>query len=85
MKLFIIPSWYPTKINPSSGSFFKERAVLLKDSGIDVIVVAPVLHSFRNLLKYNLINQSSFDESIPSIINEKINIFPKNEKLSFYS
>jgi len=85
MKLFIIPSWYPTKINPSSGSFFKERAVLLKDSGIDVIVIAPVLHSFRNLLKYNLINQSSFDKRIPSIINEKINIFPKNERLSFYS
>ncbi len=44
MKLFIIPSWYPTKINLSSGSFFKERAVLLKDSVIDVVVVAHVLH-----------------------------------------
>ena len=85
MKLFIIPSWYPTKINPSSGSFFKERAALLKDSGIDVVVVAPVLHSFRNILKYNLINRIDSDEGIPSFINEKMNIFPKNERLSFYS
>ena len=84
MKLFIIPSWYPTKINPYSGLFFKERALLLKSSGINVVVVAPILHSFRNILKYKQMNKINTAQNLPTIINEQMNIFPKNEKLSFY-
>ena len=86
MKLFIIPSWYPTKINPASGGFFKERAIFLKKSGIDVVVIAPILHSFRNILKYKQMNSANLNEEVlTAIINEQMNIFPKNEKLSFYS
>ena len=84
MKLFIIPSWYPTKIAPYSGLFFKERAALLNDSGIDVVVVAPVLHSFRNILQYKQMNTTNLNQKLPTMIDEHMNIFPKNEKLSFY-
>lgn len=31
-KLLVIPSWYPTKENPSIGSFFKEQAELMSEN-----------------------------------------------------
>ena len=53
MKLFIIPSWYPTKLNPKNGIFFKNWAELLNESGIDTIVIAPVLHSLKLFFDYH--------------------------------
>lgn len=38
MNLLIIPSWYSTKENLTNGSFFKEQAQALKESGINVII-----------------------------------------------
>ncbi|SFO47857.1 Glycosyltransferase involved in cell wall bisynthesis [Algoriphagus ornithinivorans] len=32
-KILVIPSWYPTKTNPLRGSFFKEQAEFLNQSG----------------------------------------------------
>ena len=84
MKLFIIPSWYPSKISPESGLFFKDRAMLLNEAGIDVLVLAPILHSFRKILKIHQMNTAKPEPEISSLINEQVNIFPKNEKLSFY-
>ena len=84
MKLFIIPSWYPSKISPESGLFFKDRATLLKDAGVDVLVLAPILHPFRKILKSHQMNTAGSKSGITSIINEQVNIFPKNEKLTFY-
>ena len=39
MKLFIIPSWYPTQIHPGSGSFFQDRAILINQTKIDKVFV----------------------------------------------
>ena len=84
MKLFIIPSWYPSKISPESGLFFKQRAMLLRQAGVDVLVLAPILHSFRKIPKIHQMNTTSSNSELKTIINEQVNIFPKNEKLTFY-
>ncbi|WHY77377.1 glycosyltransferase [Neobacillus sp. WH10] len=39
MNILIIPSWYPSKSNPLSGSFFREQAISLHKAGHKVIVV----------------------------------------------
>jgi len=38
LNILIIPSWYSTSDNPTNGSFFKEQAEALKESGNNVIV-----------------------------------------------
>ena len=85
MKLLIIPSWYPTKIHPESGTFFKSRAQIIKESGIHIIIASPILHSFTDILHYkNISKKICFsDDDIPTFIKEKINYFPKLERLQF--
>ncbi|MEH7344980.1 glycosyltransferase [Bacillus sp. JJ1532] len=39
MNILIIPSWYPSKGNRLSGSFFREQAIALKNAGHHVIVL----------------------------------------------
>ena len=39
MKLLIIPSWYPTDIHPESGTFFKDRAMILQRCGFSITIV----------------------------------------------
>ena len=86
MKLLIIPSWYPTKLHPASGSFFRDRAHILKNYGIDIIIAAPIIHSLKDIIPYNntLRIEYFIDNGIPVYLNEIINIFPKTEKLQFY-
>ena len=38
MNVLIIPSWYSTKENLTNGSFFREQAQALRESGVNVIV-----------------------------------------------
>ena len=85
MKLFIIPSWYPTEIHPESGSFFRDRASILQKNGIEIIIGTPVTHSLKDFLRYSPNNtiQTNFDYGLPIYLRESINIFPKMEKLFF--
>lgn len=39
MKVFVLPSWYPTATHPISGAFVREQARALADSGDDLQVV----------------------------------------------
>lgn len=48
MHILIIPSWYPTKPNEISGSFFREQALALKKHGCKVGVITLQLRSLRN-------------------------------------
>ena len=86
MKLLIIPSWYPTKLHPVSGSFFRDRAHILKNNGIDIIIAAPIIHSLKDIIPYNNTSRIEYftDKGIPVYLNEIINIFPKTEKLKFF-
>ena len=40
-------------LHPESGSFFRDRAQILKTSGIDVVVAAPVMHSLKDVININ--------------------------------
>lgn len=48
MKIFIIPSWYPSRLHPESGSFFKQRAAMLENYGHEVTVVTAQIHSLSD-------------------------------------
>ena len=85
MKLFIIPSWYPTEIHPESGSFFRDRASILRKNGIEIIIGAPVTHSLKDFFRFSHNNtiQVDINGELPTYLLESINIFPKIEKLFF--
>ena len=85
MKLFIIPSWYPTEIHPENGSFFRDRASILQKYGIKVIIGAPITHSLKDFFRFSHNNtiQVDINGGVPTYLLESINIFPKIEKLFF--
>ena len=85
MKLFIIPSWYPTEIHPESGSFFRDRASILQKNGIEIIIGTPVTHSLKDFFRFSHNNtiQVDINGELPTYLLESINIFPKMEKLFF--
>lgn len=86
MNLFVIPSWYPTKIHPEDGTFFRERAHILSRDGINVTVVSPVQHSLWDLIHIRKMTETqSRDQNINLLQKEIINKFPKCEKHSFKS
>lgn len=49
MKIFIIPSWYPYPKNPINGTFFKDHAEKLQESGHDVTVIATEIISLKEI------------------------------------
>ena len=87
MKLFIIPSWYPTSLHPESGSFFRDRAILLNDAGIEVIIITHIIHSLKDIIYHNKIGgiQFKIDNKVPIYLNESINKFPLVQSLAYTS
>ncbi len=61
MKIFVIPSWYPSKTRPNNGSFFREQAQALLSQGNEVVLLngtfrskeAYFAHENFKLRKYN--------------------------------
>lgn len=39
MKIFVIPSWYPSNTKPNNGSFFREQAQTLLELANDVVLL----------------------------------------------
>ena len=60
-------------------------AHILHRSGIEVVVAAPVTHSLKDFIRFTPNNsiQSKIDEGLMTYLLERINIFPKMEKLFF--
>ena len=85
MKLLIVPSWYPTALHPESGSFFRDQAQILKNSGIDAVVAAPVMHSLKDVFRLKNNNQIQFYSKavVPTYLFEFSNYYPKLEKLQY--
>ena len=47
MKILVIPSWYATTTNPTKGSFFREQALMMRNNGVNQVVLAYVqMHKF---------------------------------------
>lgn len=61
MHIVVLPSWYPSDQHDAAGSFFREQAIALSESDIDVAVLAVCLHGLRN---WRAIFSQGVDESI---------------------
>jgi len=84
-KLFVIPSWYPSQVDPAAGTFFRDRARILQRAGMKVVVVTSLIHSLKTVNKAPLI--SSFqgqEQGLMTYRQESINWFPKLPLLSFW-
>jgi glycosyltransferase involved in cell wall biosynthesis len=40
-RILLVPTWYPTKLNPIAGSFFREQALIMMDAGYEFKVIQP--------------------------------------------
>ncbi len=85
MKLYIVPSWYPTFLHPESGTFFKDRAKILVRNGFDVITIANIVESTKDITRIFKIKNDYPLETDSGIVYKKIRInpFPKIPRLSF--
>jgi glycosyltransferase involved in cell wall biosynthesis len=63
MKILFIPSWYPTKDSPLSGTFFREQANALHKNGHEVFVLFSQVISIRLIFKklFNREENEDFD------------------------
>ncbi|MFA4907106.1 MAG: glycosyltransferase [archaeon] len=82
MKLFIVPSWYPSRLNPKSGAFFRDHSRILQSAGDEVVVVVSLIHSFKNvcsLKKLLRLQNGVFKENgqLKTYRNESLNWFPR--------
>lgn len=87
MKLYVIPSWYPSKLNPASGTFFVDSADILARAGYDVVIIANVLHPFKKLPRYHQLPGKTYPPGMESGLLtyrlEAINLRPKLVKKRF--
>lgn len=84
MKLFIIPSWYPSRLHPESGSFFRDMALLLQKAGHHVTVITYLIHSTREAFRAQALPrdhpQPQREGSLRVYREETVNRFPKFQK-----
>ena len=88
MKLLIIPSWYPSNIHPESGTFFRERALILQRHGFNITIAAHIVHSARDVLKFKPDPNNGMPISDNEMIvykTEALNSYPKLPKQAFKS
>ena len=85
MKLYIVPSWYPTSLHPEDGTFFMDRAKILKNNGFDVITIANILASTKDIAHiFKTKNNDPIETDSGLVYQEiRINPFPKIPRLSF--
>ncbi|WP_346889634.1 glycosyltransferase [Clostridium sp. UBA1056] len=62
MKIFLLPSWYPSKEKPLDGIFFKEQAEALVKENIEVVVVNIVIKSINERDAKEEVNKLKFYE-----------------------
>lgn len=80
LHVLIIPSWYPAYPGDISGSFFREQALALQNSGVKAGVIFPQVRSLRNIkdwfnLPYGL--QKNVDLGLPTFRWHAINLTPR--------
>ena len=88
MKLLIIPSWYPSNIHPESGTFFRERALILQRHGLNITIAAHIVHSAHDVLKFKPDPNNGMPISDNEMIvykTEALNSYPKLPKQAFKS
>lgn len=82
--ILIIPSWYPKDADDISGSFFREQAIALSKSGLNVGLISPQIYTFRTFqrfLRRSFGLNISNDEGINTLRFNYINLTPRNDFL----
>ena len=86
-KLFIIPSWYPSRLNPVNGAFFVDWAKLLATAGYDVTVIAGLVHPFKSWPAIRQLppktDRAQIEQGLRTYRRESINPFPRLQPLTF--
>lgn len=83
MHVMFIPSWYHNKRNPVHGSFFKEQALAIQESGVKVTVAYNEIWPLTLLFKVKEKIGLSFkiEEGLRTYRYKNFNYLPKNPKM----
>jgi glycosyltransferase involved in cell wall biosynthesis len=86
MKLFIVPSWYPSALAPESGSFFPERARILQRAGHEVTIVTVVVHPLQTGWRWYRHRNAASPQTENELLTyrrEYLHLTPKAPRRSF--
>jgi len=87
MKIFIVPSWYPSRINPKSGVFFVDHCRILQRCGNEITVIVNIIHSFNKLFTFRNLNKIQngilYKYGLKTYRKETFNWFPKIQRFTF--
>ncbi|MDV4150657.1 glycosyltransferase [Clostridium sp. AL.422] len=83
MHVMFIPSWYNNKRNPVHGSFFKEQADAIQESGVKVTVAYNEIWPLTQLFKVNekIGISYSLEDKLRTYRYKNFNYLPKNPKM----
>ncbi len=83
MHIMFIPSWYSNKRNPVHGSFFKEQAEAIQESGVKVTVAYNEIWPLTQLFKINEKIGVSYgiEGKLKTYRYKNFNYLPKNPKM----
>ena len=83
MHVMFVPSWYNNKRNPVHGSFFKEQAEAIQESGIKVTVAYNEIWPLTLLFKVNEKIGISYgiEDELKTYRYKNFNYLPKNPKM----
>ncbi|MDU5105631.1 glycosyltransferase [Clostridium sp.] len=83
MHVMFVPSWYHNKRNPVHGSFFKEQAEAIQESGVKVTVAYNEIWPLTQLFKINEKIGISFsiEDKLRTYRYKNFNYLPKNPKM----
>ena len=83
MHVMFVPSWYNNKRNPVHGSFFKEQAEAIQESGIKVTVAYNEIWPLTLLFKVNEKIGISYgiEDKLKTYRYKNFNYLPKNPKM----
>lgn len=85
MHVLIIPSWYPEFKGDNFGGFFREQAISLKKSGVDVGIIYPNIKSVKKFtpLKHKTYDTFFYEDNGVNVFQcNSYNWMPKNQKVS---
>ena len=81
MHILILPSYYPSDINPITGIFFRDQAYALRKAGLQVGVVAPIIRSLKYITPRQgdlfLRDQKTIESGVPTYRRYAWNWLPR--------
>ena len=83
MHVMFIPSWYNNKRNPVHGSFFKEQAQAIQESGVNITVAYNEIWPLTKLFKINEKIGISYniEDGLKTYRYKNFNYLPKTHKM----